>query len=206
MKFCDKHANFVEPCVRCAAQAAARELAQRTLVEEDLAKPQPGSWFTWLADRLIARAKKTPYFHLPGYMNRWWLLPYAKWRPAARIHEILSSDDDRAFHDHPWPYITLILKNGYFEVKPVFKDGIYQGDTRTWYGPGSILFRRARSWHRLELKDGQPATTLFVTFRYQQRWGFMPQPTMNKIDYQVYLGQSPKRNPNDSASVFEGQA
>ena len=25
---------------------------------------------------LIRRAQRTPYFHLAGYMERWWLVPY----------------------------------------------------------------------------------------------------------------------------------
>jgi hypothetical protein len=157
---------------------------------------------TWVVERLIARAKRNPYFHLAGYMNRWWLIPYNRFTPAVRVHEILRSDDDRAFHDHPWAYLTMILKGGYWEVTPVFESGIYKGDKRTWYGPGSVLFRRATNWHRLELPEGQTATTLFTTFKYQQRWGFMPQPERNKVDYREYLDPS-QVNPGDSAAVFD---
>lgn len=47
-----------------------------------------------LIDKLIERAKRTPYFHLEGYMERYWL---AKPNPkrwffkdfAVRIHRIL---------------------------------------------------------------------------------------------------------------------
>jgi hypothetical protein len=134
-------------------------------------------------------------------MNRWWLLPYSRWRPAIRIHEILRSDDDRAFHDHPWAYITIILRGGYWEVQPVFNvSGIYTGDKRKWYAPGSILFRRAKSWHRLEIEPGAVATTLFITFKYRQKWGFMPNPARNKIDYESYFAEYGKtKNPNDSS-------
>lgn len=62
------------------------------------------SFFTRFGDYLIARSAKTPYFHLEGYMERFWLLPYGWYVIAARVHHILKSDDDRAFHDHPWPY------------------------------------------------------------------------------------------------------
>lgn len=137
-------------------------------------------------DWLIARAKRTPYFHLGGYMNRWWLLPYTWWRPAARIHEILRSDDDRAFHDHPWPYMTIILRGGYFEVRPTYDEsGLFTGITRRWYGPGSVLFRRAKSWHRLEVPCGTIATTLFITGRMSQKWGFQttPVPKLYHRDY-----------------------
>lgn len=155
---------------------------------------------TRIADWIIARAKRTPYHHLQGYMNRWWLIPYGtRWSPAIRVHEILRSDDDRAFHDHPWNYLTVVLKGGYFEVRPVFKDGIYRGDKRTWCGPGSVLFRRATDWHRLEVPEGTVATTLFTTFAYRQQWGFMPQPAQNKVYYREYLGGYD--NPNNSEAV-----
>lgn len=147
-----------------------------------------------IADWLIERAIKTPFVHLPGYMNRYWLLPYGWFMKgktvldfAARVHQILRSDSDRAFHDHPWPYMTIILRGGYWEMKPLFdRSGLYTGDSRTWYGPGSILFRSAKSWHRLEIPHGQTAWTLFVTLGYRQKWGFMPNPKW-KIRYEEYL-------------------
>lgn len=139
-----------------------------------------------VADWLIARAKRTPYSHLPGYMFRWWLLPYSCWRPSVRVHEIIASDDDRAFHDHPWWYFSIILRGGYWEVRPCYDaSDLYEGDVRTWYGPGSVIFRRAASWHRLEIPNGSTCTTLFTTGRYARRWGFMPTPAY-KIEHSKY--------------------
>lgn len=137
-----------------------------------------------LVDWLIAKAMRTPYSHINDYMRRYWLIPYGnKWTlgVAARVHHVLRSDDDRAFHDHPWPYISIILRGGYTEVRPVFESGIYVGDTRRYYGPGSVIFRRAKSWHRLEVEPGQTVWTLFVTGWYQQRWGFLVKP-----DHKIY--------------------
>ncbi len=148
--------------------------------------------FNKIADWLIKLAKKTPYFHirLPNgalYMERYWLIPYNRFFPAARIHIIRLSDTPRAFHDHPWPYLTIILQGGYTEVKPVFdKSGLYQGDSRVYYGAGSVLFRRSKSWHRLEVAEGESATTLFITGRYMQKWGFMANPK-TKVAYTEYL-------------------
>lgn len=146
--------------------------------------------WNWFVDRLIALAKRTPYTPIPGYMDRFWLIPYSRYFLAIRIHHILRSDDDRAFHDHPWPYLTIILRGGYFEVKPFYdKSGLYKCDTRKWYGPGSILFRRSNSWHRLEVPEGQTAWTLFTTGRYMRKWGFMPNPAF-KVPYTEYLNES----------------
>lgn len=144
------------------------------------------SWRTRFVDWLICCAQRTPYRHLPGYMERWWLIPYNRIGLAVRIHHILRSDDDRVFHDHPWNYLTIILRGGYTEVVPVFVDGIYTGERRTWRGPGSILFRRAEHWHRLEVPPGESAWTLFITGRKRQQWGFLRDPEY-KVFWRRYL-------------------
>ncbi len=164
-------------------------------------------WLTrWLLRSLTARAKRAPYFHLAGYMNRWWLVPYTEagsvtdigcgpvspWRRplawvmqrlgfAARIHEILRSDRDRVLHDHPWPYLAIILKGGYYEVT--------EENSLAWYRPGSVLVRGIEHRHRLMLPTApfgeQPATTLFITGRYAQKWGFFT--PEGKVPYDEYL-------------------
>ncbi len=168
--------------------------------------------FQQLTEKIITYAKKTPYVHIGDYMSRWWIVPYRHEtklsffkRPlgwlmqlfdiAIRIHEIKRSDDARSFHDHPWPYLTVILKGGYFEITPLYdRSGLYLGEKSVYFGPGSILFRRAKTQHRLEIHDPdlhsiheiQATTTLFITFKKSQSWGFFPYPK-NKIYYQDYL-------------------
>lgn len=138
-------------------------------------------------DWLIARAERTPYEHIGDYMERWWLVPYNRLGIACRLHHILRSDDERAFHDHPWLYLTIILRGGYFEIKPVYdRSGLYIGTTRQWYGPGSFILRRAKSWHRLEIRPNHTAWTLFITGPKRQSWGFMIQPN-NKTYWREYL-------------------
>lgn len=143
--------------------------------------------FKTIADFLIWLSMKTPYWHLEGYMNRYWLVPFNKFTPSARIHHILRSDDARAFHDHPWSYISVILRGGYTEVTPVYdKSGLYKGEKRRWFSPGRILFRKYNSWHRLELDEGKDAWTLFISFSYRQKWGFLVSPE-SKQSYNTYL-------------------
>jgi quercetin dioxygenase-like cupin family protein len=150
----------------------------------------------FLSDRLMERAKKTPYTHLDGYMNRYWLVPYVDkpaeftdatfsenvgavtWRRpiakllqkagiAIRVHEILRSDDDRALHNHPWGYVTIILEEGYYEIT---ED--HYGERSERMLPGRVLFRKAGDSHRLVLTEGTVARTLFITGRWQHGWGF----------------------------------
>lgn len=163
------------------------------------------AWVIWGPDvvsALIRRAKRTPYYHLTGYMNRWWLVPYRNeilrqpWeqkfastdgtgpvrfleRPIAwllqrfnisvRVHEILRSDLGRDPHDHPFNYLTIILRGAYWERR---FDDRGRCISRKMHGPGSIIWRRAKSWHMLELHQGT-VTTLFITGRkVDGAWGF----------------------------------
>lgn len=131
-----------------------------------------------LHDWLFAQRSRHPIKHLEGYMNRWWVFRLGRWGAdpdgepfpfiGARLHEILRSDDDRHLHDHPFAYITLILKGGYVEVQP-HPDGEYI----THRPPGSLLFRRATSLHRLIVPEGKTCTTLFITLPGAQVWGFL---------------------------------
>ena len=114
-----------------------------------------------LAATLERVGARRPYLHLEGYMERFWIFQ-TRWL-SARLHRILRSDHDRDLHDHPWDYATVILRGGYWEVTDAGK---------RWYGPGSILLRRATHLHRLILPSGAPATTLFVHRRKSREWGF----------------------------------
>ncbi len=89
------------------------------------------------------------------------------------VHQFLASDDDRALHDHPWPWITIILDGEYLEHVPA--------DARHPGGPtvahrrraGDVVMRyNAARPHRIELIDHRPTTTLFLTGRKRREWGF----------------------------------
>lgn len=178
-----------------------------------------------LADRLIGLAKRTPYFHLPGYMNRYWLVPPKRVivreefehdedghivgiatsddntgpvrfreRPFAwllqqfgiciRVHEILRSDNGTDPHDHPWPYLSIVLKGGYVEYR--FNDEC-EITSAGKHGVGSVLLRRARSLHLLVVEPGKTCTTLFIMGPKSQSWGFLTR-DRGKINWRDYDG------------------
>lgn len=131
-----------------------------------------------LANAIIRRAQKTPYEHLAGYMGRWWLVNpgNSKLHRGARVHHLLRSDKDRHLHNHPFWFVSIILRGGYFEITPRDQnqhpslDGeLYE---RRWYGPGSIRLRRASDRHKLELPAGRTAWTLFIQGKKTREWGF----------------------------------
>ena len=53
------------------------------------------------------------------------------------LHRILKSDLDD-LHDHPWPWVTVILKGGYWEHTRA-------GNKPKWKGPGCVTIRSSRS-------------------------------------------------------------
>lgn len=95
------------------------------------------------------------------YLTRWKLIRTAPL--AVFLHYFHHSDEDRALHDHPWSFITIILWRGYIEHTP-------KGARRKW--PGMICFRPAEWRHRVELVDGKSAVTLVIRFRERRDWGF----------------------------------
>lgn len=124
------------------------------------------SFFSWLwivaQRRLLGRSDV--YVGGRLYMRRWRIGPEA-W-PGLRLHHIVASDDDRALHDHPFTFLSLILRGGYWEW---LADG-----TRTWHGPGSLLLRSADVLHRIELGGyvERPAWTIVLRGPYRRAWGF----------------------------------
>lgn len=110
------------------------------------------------------------------YLLRWYVIPR---NPVLNVylHKFLRSDDDRALHDHPWWFLSLILKGGYTEVTEdarTPRSGILGGRYRGW--DRQFAFRPATFRHRVELWPEQvgvlPCWTLIVTGRVVRKWGF----------------------------------
>ena len=105
---------------------------------------------------LLDRGPSWPdYDKAEPFMIRYYLLfrKRPKWYPFnILLHKILKSDLGD-LHDHYWPYITIILKGGYWETN---ENGTF------WRGPGYIGFRKASNRHSLKIPDGKPAWTLLL--------------------------------------------
>lgn len=128
-----------------------------------------------------------------NYMHRYYffLKDRKKFPFNITLHKILKSDDP-IYHDHPWPYMTIILKGGYYEHTPIFDNkGKVIADIQQWRGPGSIIYRKAKEFHWLEMDETVgPATTLFIMGPQQRDWGFLVNKTKQKqqwIQWENYL-------------------
>jgi hypothetical protein len=97
-----------------------------------------------------------------NYLRRWWVIPRNE-QCNVYLHEILHSDDDRAFHDHPWENTSLLIDGSYIEHTP---EGTFERRA------GYTITRPAHALHRLEILPGGRAVTLFMTGPIVREWGF----------------------------------
>lgn len=101
---------------------------------------------------------------------------------SIKFHQILISDEE-CLHNHPWPFLSLMLKGSYTEYiqalpwkrrrtwsAPKFSDkNSFPVQHKTFSAP-CILFRPASWNHRLQLD--KPVWTLVITGPKIQTWGF----------------------------------
>jgi hypothetical protein len=98
---------------------------------------------------------------VPGceYLRRWGFeTPFG----SVRVHAWTGPDDDRAFHDHPWWFLTFVLKGGYWDFTP--------GDVEHVSAP-AVRFRPALHRHTVKPYPGG-AWTLLITGPKIRAWGF----------------------------------
>lgn len=124
---------------------------------------------------LIARvaANRPPNFIVGAtdpqgaYLRRWYLLP-RNTVCNIYLHHFLRSDDDRALHDHPWHWASLLLRGRYVE-HTIAAGGVHQRRMRQ---AGSLKLAGPKRAHRVELIGHETCWTLFITGPRVRDWGF----------------------------------
>jgi hypothetical protein len=84
---------------------------------------------------------------------------------SIRVHHWLGPDDDRAFHDHPWWFITVVVKGGYTDKNPAGNDHLRAP---------AVRYRPALHRHTV-IPDPGGAWTVLITGPRARNWGFWQQ-------------------------------
>ncbi|WP_448205458.1 hypothetical protein [Azospirillum sp. sgz302134] len=84
------------------------------------------------------------------------------------LHHFHRADQDPEYHDHPWAFVTLIVKGGYVEEVLTFA-----GVKRRTMRPGRIGFCPVGRAHRVaELLGGGETWTIIATGPKRWEWAF----------------------------------
>ena len=112
------------------------------------------------------------------YLVRWHIIPRNRFFNIS-LHKFVNDDDDRALHDHPWGSLSIRLSRATFrEHYAAHHDLLFAMPapvdfdmTLSRLAP-RVCFRPAKFAHRLELINGAPVWTLFITGSRVREWGF----------------------------------
>lgn len=129
----------------------------------------------------------TPHFYVGGkddpYLKRWYVIPRNKWFNIY-LHKFCRDDEDRALHDHPWDFWSLMLWGSYTEItgETHFEDGPIQIQQQCRErSMGQLAFMPAEHRHRVVLNKlktlrlGErpvPCWTMVFTGGTRRVWGF----------------------------------
>jgi hypothetical protein len=80
---------------------------------------------------------------------------------TVHLHRLEAPQWHPDCHDHPWSFVTLILRGGYEEQV---------GDKVYWRRPGTVLYRPAEFSHNVRTRG--VAWSLIVRGRQRREWGF----------------------------------
>lgn len=114
------------------------------------------------------------------------------------LHHILRSDDERALHDHPFNFTSLLLWGRYTEWRPGPEGPEPEYQVPTHRGWLSIGRRKAADLHRITLE--KPVWTLFIRGPVIREWGF--QTSAGWVPYKTFVD----RTPNESWQHVEVDA
>jgi len=122
------------------------------------------------------------------YLRRWTLLKLFGWK--LMLHRIVRPDYARDLHDHPWSFVTVVLRGGYSELMRS-DDG---REVRRINKPLRIRINRAPHPHLIDRLLNGDAWTLVLHAQDVREWGFYTEcgwmPWRTYCD-RVYEGKSP---------------
>lgn len=117
-----------------------------------------------------ARSRKATGHNVPvdrPLLRRWLVIPKNRWLNIY-YHNFILNDEDRALHDHPWANLSIVVHGEYIE-HTIAAGGVHK---REIIREGQCRFRLPSRAHRVELVNGKPSWSFFITGPVVHTWGF----------------------------------
>jgi len=107
------------------------------------------------------------------FLYRYHLFAWGNNGPGMCIHHFVKSDPERGYHDHPWRHgLSFILCGGYDEL---IVKGVEDEKATSFHRP-RFTFNHIRGegqYHRVMLKEGADAWTIFAFTNRSKTWGMV---------------------------------
>ncbi len=103
---------------------------------------------------------------------------------SVKLHWIHRPDPDRDLHDHPWPFVSFVLRGRYEEYEskdPKNKPG-------KWRAINWFNYKNTKTAHRISYARDGTMTLIFAGPR-SKSWGFFNEETREYINWKDYEEQ-----------------
>lgn len=118
-----------------------------------------GNWKLMHHRVIVHPTDKTPI------LRRWTLIETPLF--GLKVHQLAQSDPlERGFHDHPWSFLSLRLRDLYIENIVDLNGSIRQERKR-------FSRRLSTTPHRIDVPEGSICWTLVLTGPRRREWGFV---------------------------------
>jgi hypothetical protein len=113
------------------------------------------------------------------YLTRWWLVK-TPWG-GIMLHRMDGPDARTTIHDHPFPFVSIVLRGGYIEdrLDPMRMIVIHARRVRR------INVMRREDAHTIRLLTRTPTWTLVFAGRHRRTWGFIEPDAADGYDMSI---------------------
>jgi len=148
------------------------------------------SWMFWRWMEINGRKEGVEYLTRLYLINTPWF--------GLKIHWFHAPDPDEHCHDHPWWFISFLLKGMYQEKRQTFigvghNAWIMSRETEKQRGRFSFAFRRSTDVHRITMCTRE-CKTLILNGPRTKSWAFWEKDPTRAVDLGAW-GQAPVYSP-----------
>lgn len=106
---------------------------------------------------------------LSVYLTRWRVIQTPL--GGLYLHRYTSPDPRATLHDHPWGFLSIVLKGGYDELRIEVAD-IERDQVPRWHKVRFFNRVRSTSAHSIRTLVDKPTWTLLLVGRRKRTWGY----------------------------------